>query len=485
MAQPGERIGQYELLESIGAGGSASVWRARHTLLGSEHAVKLLQAPSAEVASRLLREGRVQARLRHPNIVPVTDLVQSEERVALVMEYIAGGTLLERLQRGGAMAPEEALRVFGGMLAGLKVAHQAGVLHRDLKPANVLMDDGRPRIADFGLARVTEATLDPKLTREGFAMGTPGYMAPEQWADPTHIDERADLFAMGVMLYELLTCRSPFTGQSAAEVLQNTVVGRYEDLRTLNPSLDLKLVQAVDACLRPHREERVASATALEQLLGLVESGPSVTPPALPPAPPTQPPIAAPSPTLAPLHDDHSPRAAETMGFAELRGDPQDEAEPTTGPADDSPSRGGFWGIVAMVSIGAMGLALLGLARLREPEAPEEPLIEAPAPVAEAPPAEAPPAEAEPPPTGESAPCSPDAGALGFWYASRSVGGKTGEVVTLPADARVRKMWPKTQDVPAEVVCTLPAGASVRLQAPVEDVRGSRWIPLSGADLQP
>ena len=367
MAQPGERIGQYELLESIGAGGSASVWRARHTLLGSEHAVKLLQAPSAEVASRLLREGRVQARLRHPNIVPVTDLVQSEERVALVMEYIAGGTLLERLQRHGAMAPEEALRVFAGMLAGLKVAHQAGVLHRDLKPANVLMDDGRPRIADFGLARVTEATLDPKLTREGFAMGTPGYMAPEQWADPTHIDERADFFAMGVMLYELLTCRSPFTGQSAAEVLQNTVVGRYEDLRTLNPSLDLKLVQAVDACLRPHREERVASAAALEQLLGLVESGPSVTPPALPPAPPTQPPIASPSPTLAPLHDDHSPRAAETMGFAELRGDLQDEAEPTTGPADDSPSRGGFWGIVAMVSIGAMGLALLGLARLREP----------------------------------------------------------------------------------------------------------------------
>ena len=270
MAQPGERIGQYELLESIGAGGSASVWRARHTLLGSEHAVKLLQAPSAEVASRLLREGRVQARLRHPNIVPVTDLVQSEERVALVMEYIAGGTLLERLQRHGAMAPEEALRVFAGMLAGLKVAHQAGVLHRDLKPANVLMDDGRPRIADFGLARVTEATLDPKLTREGFAMGTPGYMAPEQWADPTHIDERADLFAMGVMLYELLTCRSPFTGQSAAEVLQNTVVGRYEDLRTLNPSLDLKLVQAVDACLRPHREERVASATALEQLHGVL-----------------------------------------------------------------------------------------------------------------------------------------------------------------------------------------------------------------------
>ena len=173
------------------------------------------------------------------------------------------------------------------------------------------------------------------------------------------------------------------------------------------------------------------------------------------------------------------------MGFAELRGDPQDDGEPTAGPADDSPSRGGFWGIVAMVAIGAMGLALLGLARLREPEAPEEPLIEAPAPIAEAPPAEAAPAEAEPPPTGESAPCSPEAGALGFWYASRSVGGKTGEVVTLPADARVRKMWPKTQDVPAEVVCTLPAGASVRLQAPVEDVRGSRWIPLSGADLQP
>jgi serine/threonine protein kinase len=489
MAQAGERIGQYELLESIGAGGSASVWRARHTLLGSEHALKLLQAPSAEVASRLLREGRVQARLRHPNIVPVTDLVQSEERVALVMEYIAGGTLLERLQRTGAMAPAEALRVFAGMLAGLKVAHQAGVLHRDLKPANVLMDDGRPRIADFGLARVTEATLDPKLTREGFAMGTPGYMAPEQWADPTHIDERADLFAMGVMLYELLTCRSPFTGQSAAEVLQNTVVGRYEDLRTLNPSLDLRLVQAVDACLRPHREERVASAAALEQLLGLAESGPPVTPPALPALPFPQAPLAAPSPTLAPLHDDHSPRAAETMGFAELRNDPVEEPEPLSGPVDDPPSRGGVWGLVAMISIGVLGLGLLGLARLREPEAPEEPLMEAPAPSVEAPsPVVEAPAEAAPPPeppTGEGAPCSPDAGDLGFWYASRSVGGKTGQVVTLPADVRVRKMWPKTPTVSTEVVCTLPAGASVRLQAPVEDVRGSRWIPLSGADLRP
>ena len=481
MAQAGERIGQYELLESIGAGGSASVWRARHTLLGSEHAVKLLQAPSAEVASRLLREGRVQARLRHPNIVPVTDLVQSEERVALVMEYIAGGTLLERLQRGGAMAPDEALRVFAGMLAGLKVAHQAGVLHRDLKPANVLMDDGRPRIADFGLARVTEATLDPKLTREGFAMGTPGYMAPEQWADPTHIDERADLFAMGVMLYELLTCRSPFTGQSAAEVLQNTVVGRYEDLRTLNPSLDLRLVQAVDACLRPHREERVGSAAALEQLLGLAESGAVVTPPALPPVPSPHPPIAAPSPTLAPLHDDHSPRAAETVGFAALRGDTLDDPAPKDGADEDPPSRGGAWGIVAMISIGVFGLALLGLARLRAPEAPEEPLPEAPSPVAEAPAAPAPPE----PLTGEGAPCSPDAEALGYWYASRSVGGKTGEVVTLPADVRVRKMWPKSPDVPSDVACTLPAGATVRLQAPVEDVRGNRWIPLSGADLRP
>ena len=481
MAQPGERIGQYELLEPIGTGGSASVWRARHTLLGSDHAVKLLQAPSAEVASRLLREGRVQARLRHPNIVPVTDLVQSEERVALVMEYIAGGTLLERLQRSGAMPPDEALRVFAGMLSGLKVAHQAGVLHRDLKPANVLMDEGRPRIADFGLARVTEATPDPKLTREGFAMGTPGYMAPEQWADPTHIDERADLFAMGVMLYELLTCRSPFTGQSAAEVLQNTVVGRYEDLRTLNPGLDLRLVQAVDACLRPHREERVASAAALEQLLGLAESGAPVTPPAVSAAPSPDSPIAAPSPTLAPLHDDHSPRAAATIGFAELRGDPLDEPEPAV-KDPDGPSGGGLaWGLVALISIGVLGLGMLGLARLREPEAPEGPLLEAPAPVAEAP-AEAAPPE---PPTGEGAPCSPDAEALGFWYASRSVGGKTGQVVTLPADVRVRKMWPKTPEVPADVVCTLPAGASVRLQAPVEDVRGSRWIPLSGADLRP
>ncbi|MEY3214700.1 MAG: hypothetical protein RIT28_5181, partial [Pseudomonadota bacterium] len=232
------------------------------------------------------------------------------------------------------------------------------------------------------------------------------------------------------------------------------------------------------------REERVASAAALEQLLGLVESGPPVTPPALPALPPPQAPIAAPSPTLAPLHDDHSPRAAETMGFAELRSDTSEADDPEANDADDPPSRGGAWGLVAMISIGVLGLGLLGLARLREPEAPEEPLVEAPAPVAEAP--AAPVAEAAPePPTGESAPCSPDAEDLGYWYASRSVGGKTGQVVTLPADARVRKMWPKTPDVPAEVVCTLPAGASVRLQAPVEDVRGSRWIPLSGADLRP
>ncbi|MCK6520069.1 serine/threonine protein kinase [Myxococcota bacterium] len=480
MAQPGERVGQYELLEPIGAGGSASVWRARHTLLGSEHAVKLLQAPSAEVASRLLREGRVQARLRHPNIVPVTDLVQSEERVGLVMEYIAGGTLLERLQRGGAMPPDEALRVFAGMLAGLKVAHQAGVLHRDLKPANVLMDEGRPRIADFGLARVTETTPDPKLTREGFAMGTPGYMAPEQWADPTRIDERADLFAMGVMLYELLTCRSPFTGATAAEVLQNTVVGRYEDLRTLNPSLDLRLVQAVDACLRPHREERVASAEALERLLGLHESGAPKGPPTPTPTP-QQP---TPSPTLAPPVEDHSPRAASTLGLAELRSEaesPQDDAA-TPEEREPTPSEGGPWGLIAMVAIGIFGLGLLGLSRLREPEAPEEPL---PEPVVEAPAAPAAAPEPEPPPTGEGAPCSAEAEELGYWYAARSVGGRTGQVVTLPADARVRKMWPKTPDAPKDIVCTLPAGTSVRLQAPVEDVRGNRWIPLRGADLKP
>src|SRR5882724_7193656 len=224
----GTRLGPYEILAPIGAGGMGEVYRATDTKLGRDVAIKVLPesfAHDAERMARFEREAHVLASLNHPNIATVYGF----EAGAIGMELIEGPTLAERIG-GRAMPLDEALPIAKQIAEGLEYAHEKGVVHRDLKPANIkLTADGNVRILDFGLAKALEAqvaagnpSISPTLvlsaTQAGVILGTAAYMAPEQ-ARGAAVDKRADIWAFGVVLYEMLTGKQPFAGETVSDTL--------------------------------------------------------------------------------------------------------------------------------------------------------------------------------------------------------------------------------------------------------------------------
>ena len=203
----------------LGAGGGASVWEVLDPATRERFALKIPHLQTT-LAERLLREGRVQAGLRHPNLLPVLRVLEIDGRPGLLMPLVRGPSL-EALLQHYRPARDEALALFRGVTAGVGHAHAQGLIHRDLKPANVLLDPGpsdasprdlAPRVADFGVAKSLD--LDGLRTRTGAVLGTPAYMAPEQLRDASRVDHRADLWSLGVMLYELLLGRRPFAAGS-------------------------------------------------------------------------------------------------------------------------------------------------------------------------------------------------------------------------------------------------------------------------------
>lgn len=282
----GTQVERYEVLDLLGEGGLARVYRVRHTQLGTIHALKLLTLKRDGLAARLLLEGRIQAQLRHPNIVVVSDVVQYEGQPGLIIEYVEGPTLDDWLRMHGPPSVDECLRLFAGVLAAVRAAHASGVLHRDLKPANVLMQGKRPvaKVADFGIAKVAQgAELAPAprgQTRAGVAMGTPGYMAPEQFNDAAGVDARADIFALGTILYEMLTGLPAFSGDTLLDTLNAVAEGRYRPLPELNPDVPPHVAAAVARAVIANADRRFpdcdAFAVALyvdrQDLLELVQS---------------------------------------------------------------------------------------------------------------------------------------------------------------------------------------------------------------------
>ncbi len=266
----GDRLERYEILGELGSGGTARVYRARHVELGTFHAIKLLQLSVPGLHERLLSEGRIQATLKHPNVVAVTDVVRHGEAPALVMELIDGPSLDGLIARYQPSLPQVDA-IAAGLLAGLRAAHAAGLVHRDLKPANVLIavEHGRvvPKIADFGLARALDGALGElggsHGTRAGVAMGTPAFLAPEQFRDAKSADQRADLFSVGALLYELCSGTPAFRGDNLMELYQRTSTGGYRPLREVAPAVPERMVRAVDAALRPDPTDRPATAEAL------------------------------------------------------------------------------------------------------------------------------------------------------------------------------------------------------------------------------
>ena len=217
-APEGRTLGSYRLLERIGKGGMGEVYRARHVKLGREAAVKILPpalAAEPDFLKRFEREAASAAALNHPNILQVYDYGEQDGTPYLVMPYIGGGTLKDRLV-GGTITPGGFARALTEVAGALDYAHRQGIVHRDVKPANILIDDDeRAYLADFGIAKAIEG--GEALTQTGLGVGTPEYMAPEQ--SQGRAEPRSDLYALGVMLFQLLTGRVPYSGASTVEVL--------------------------------------------------------------------------------------------------------------------------------------------------------------------------------------------------------------------------------------------------------------------------
>src|SRR5215471_8143758 len=204
---------QLEVVELIGHGGMGFVFKARQPKLERFVALKILPqslGSDPAFAERFAREGRVLARLNHPNIVTVHDFGQANGFFYLLMEFVDGVNLRQAM-RAGRFTPEQALAVVPRICEALQFAHNEGILHRDIKPENILLDaKGRVKIADFGIAKlIGEPHADAKLTASGGTLGTPHYMAPEQIEKPSAVDHRADIYSLGVVFYEMLTGELP------------------------------------------------------------------------------------------------------------------------------------------------------------------------------------------------------------------------------------------------------------------------------------
>ena len=246
----------------------AIVYKVKHTQLGTLHALKVLNTPSAQVRDRMLREGRVQGSLRHPNIVPVTDLVEISGSPGLVMEFVDGPTLESLLERYRPTL-DQADALATAILEGVAHALRKGFIHRDLKPANVLLANSAtglvPKVTDFGLAKMMGNEEPDGLhhTRSGMIMGTPSYMAPEQIRDSKHVDERADVFSLGVMLYELVSGKKPFVGDDIVKLYTAITSGTFRPIHELVPNIPERMERAITGALAIDRTQRIQDCDRL------------------------------------------------------------------------------------------------------------------------------------------------------------------------------------------------------------------------------
>jgi serine/threonine protein kinase len=263
----GTRIGPYDVREEVGRGGMGVVYAARDERLGRTVALKILPravSHDARARERLAREARAAAALSHPAIATVYALEEIDGELCLASELVRGVTLRQTLG-SGPLPPARVLDILRQLAEALDAAHRHGIVHRDLKPENILLTpDGRVKVVDFGIARsVTPRHEDGTLTVAGMALGTPGYMAPEQLRGEP-VDARADVFAFGVIAYELATGEHPFGGSDPASLIERLVSGQSPMARALEPPA---LDAVVRRSLRGDRESRFASGVELLRAL--------------------------------------------------------------------------------------------------------------------------------------------------------------------------------------------------------------------------
>ncbi len=300
--------GRYRLKNLLGSGGMGNVYAAECLVLGRDVAVKILRAQHAReprAVARFLREARAAAKVKHANVVQIIDAGMDDEGLPYIaQELLSGEDLGEHLERrGGRLSIDESLAMIRPLVEAMAVAHALGVVHRDLKPENVFLtrdDDGTivPKLVDFGISKIIDE-IDPEdRTQTGVIVGTPHYMAPEQIVGSREIDGRVDVWALGVMLFELMSGELPFGSHSDGRIFVRIALGEATPIESLVPGVPKDLVRILQRCLRRNIGERYPSAAELARDLRLLREGhaieatqqfaavvPSNPPPPVAPAP--------------------------------------------------------------------------------------------------------------------------------------------------------------------------------------------------------
>jgi serine/threonine protein kinase len=255
----GEKLNnRYSIASLLGEGGMGEVFLAADQQSGQQVAVKILSrqlSANPDALERFRREAETLRQLDHPNIVKFVDAFDHEGQYVIVMEYVPGGSLFDLLKQG-PLPIERSRQIALDLCDALIRAHRLNVIHRDIKPDNVLMaQDGTPKLADFGVARLSEGT---RMTRTGTQVGTPYYMAPEAW-EGKPLDEQADIWSLGVMLYEMLSGKVPFDGDSGAAVMNKVLTAPPPDLKKLRSDVPTRLVKIVEKMLARDKNRRYSS----------------------------------------------------------------------------------------------------------------------------------------------------------------------------------------------------------------------------------
>jgi len=267
----------YRLERELGGGGMSRVFLAQEVALGRRVVIKVLLPELAAGVSvdRFRREIQLAAQLQHPHIVPLLSAGESNGLPYFTMPYIDGETLGVKLARTGELPVSETVRVLRDVASALAYAHEKGVMHRDVKPGNVLISGGVAVVTDFGVAKALSASTElgaTRLTSVGVALGTPAYMAPEQASGDPNIDHRADIYALGVVTYEMLAGRPPFWGRVTTAVLAAHVVETPEPIERLRPAIPPMLASLVMQCLAKRAADRPQSAAQLIHVLDTIST---------------------------------------------------------------------------------------------------------------------------------------------------------------------------------------------------------------------
>ena len=349
--QPGQMLGPYRIINQVGRGGMANVYKAYQASMDRYVAIKVLPsqlAESAEFVQRFKQEARTIANLEHPHILPVFDYGESDGVAYFVMRYLDAGTLRDRMEAGRPLPLNEIDRIFTQLTDALGYAHGRGVVHRDLKPANALIDaQGNLFLTDFGIAKILESA-SPGLTRTDAIMGTPAYISPEQ-AQSRPVDQRSDIYSLGIILYEMVTGSVPFTADTPLAVVLKHISDPLPLPSVIKPDLPQPIEQIILKALAKNPNDRFATTSefvaAWRKALGEVESQIKQRE------------------TVPPLVEN---RATVVHPIPELKPEPKPAPRlKTTTPAKTQTGRPFGWAIgcvaVACLLLGAAGIGALAL----------------------------------------------------------------------------------------------------------------------------